>query len=310
MALLLMCSVCSGCQEEDAHAVTEYVLTNYNVVQGRGELISEDLCVSQSDVSLEAYQEDTRVSAAALYDVANKKVLYSYSAHERIYPASVTKIMTALLALEHGDLSSEVTISTTAAASSFSIYAQVCGLREGDVWTLNDLVNALLLYSGNDVAVAIAEHIAGSEEAFVKMMNERAKSLMAYNTNFCNSHGLHEDNHYTTAYDIYLMFQECIKNETFVDIINQSSCTVTFERNGAQNKTTYKATNWYAQNVVSKPDNVEILGGKTGTTDEGGYCLVLLERDEQQNNYISIVMGSPVKADLYKDMTSLILAIP
>lgn len=310
MSIFFICIVCTGCKKEETYPVSEYVLSDYNIVMGKGQMISEDLCVSQNNISLEAYSEDTDVSAAALYDVAGKKVLYSYSAHERIYPASVTKIMTALLALEHGDLSSEVTISSNAAASSFSIYAQVCGLREGDVWTLKDLVNALLLYSGNDTAVAIAEHIAGSEDAFVQLMNERAKSLMAYNTNFCNPHGLHEDKHYTTAYDIYLMFQECIKDETFVNIINQDSCTVSFVRDGKQNKVTYNATNWYAQNKVAKPDNVDILGGKTGTTDEGGYCLVLLERDEQENNYISIVMGAPVKANLYRDMTSLIQAIP
>lgn len=303
-------SILSGCKEAEATPVTEYLLTNYNMPVEKGVLCSEDLCVSRNDVSLIEYAEDQDVNAAALFDVANKQVLYSYSAHERVYPASITKIMTALLALEHGDLSSEVTISENAAASSFSIYAQVCGLEEGDIWTLNDLLNALLLYSGNDAAVAIAEHIAGSEEAFVQMMNERAESLMAYNTHFCNPHGLHEDDHYTTAYDIYLIFQECIKNETFVDMIHQDACTVSFIRNGASQEATFKATNWYAQGVVEKPENVQIMGGKTGTTDEGGYCLVLLEKDADENDYISIVMGAPVKADLYTDMTALIQAIP
>lgn len=308
---ILFCfsGVLCGCQTEREIPVTEYLLTNYNAPLERGALISEELCVSQEDISLVKYADDTNVNSAALFDVSNKQVLYSYSAHDRVYPASITKIMTALLALENGDLSSEVTISKNAAASSFSIYAQVCGLEEGDIWTLNDLLNALLLYSGNDTAVAIAEHIAGSEEAFVQMMNERAESLMAYNTHFCNPHGLHEEDHYTTAYDIYLIFQECIKNETFVNIINQDECTVSFIRNGVTQEASFKATNWYAQGIVSSPENVEILGGKTGTTDEGGYCLVLLERDELKKNYISIVMGAPVKADLYTDMTALIESI-
>lgn len=308
---ILFCfsGVLCGCQTEREIPVTEYLLTNYNAPLERGALISEELCVSQEDISLVKYADDTNVNSAALFDVSNKQVLYSYSAHDRVYPASITKIMTALLALENGDLSSEVTISKNAAASSFSIYAQVCGLEEGDIWTLNDLLNALLLYSGNDTAVAIAEHIAGSEEAFVQIMNERAESLMAYNTHFCNPHGLHEEDHYTTAYDIYLIFQECIKNETFVNIINQDECTVSFIRNGVTQEASFKATNWYAQGIVSSPENVEILGGKTGTTDEGGYCLVLLERDELKKNYISIVMGAPVKADLYTDMTALIESI-
>ena len=121
--------------------------------------------------------------------------------------------MTALLALENGNLEDTVTISKTAAAASFPSDAQVCGLREGEVWTLEDLLNALLLYSGNDAASAIAEHIAGTEESFVNMMNSRARELMANNTHFTNPHGLHDDEHYTTAYDLYLIFNECIKNE-------------------------------------------------------------------------------------------------
>lgn len=299
-----------GCKQEESFPVSEYLTEHYNQSIEKKSFISEDLCVSLENVKLDGYTDDEDVNAAALYDIDNKTVLYSYSAHERIYPASVTKIMTALLALENGDLSSEVTIGPNAAASSFSIYAQVCGLQEGDVWTLKDLLNALLIYSGNDTATAIAEHIAGSEDAFVEMMNERAKSLMAYNTNYCNPHGLHEDEHYTTAYDIYLIFQECIKHEEFVDIIHQDACEVSFVRNGEIFQTSFKATNWYAQGIVDKPQNVQILGGKTGTTDEGGYCLVLLEQDDADHQYISIVMGAPVKAELYRDMTSLISSIP
>lgn len=276
----------------------------------KGKLMATDLCVSQNNSSLIEYTGDQNVNAAALFDISNKQVLYSYELHDRVYPASITKIMTALLALENGDLTSEVTISKNADASNFSIYAQVCGLKEGDIWTLHDLLNALLLYSGNDTAVAIAEHIAGSEEAFVQMMNLRAKSLMANNTHFCNPHGLHNEDHYTTAYDIYLIFKECIKNQTFVDMINQESCDVSYMRNGMRVDTRFQATNWYAQGVVSKPDNVDILGGKTGTTDEGGYCLILLERDMEHNDYISIVMGASAKPDLYAEMTGLIQAIP
>lgn len=307
---LCFSGILCGCKESKSTLVTEYMLENYNVPFKKEALFSDNLCVSQNDVSLAEYVEDTSINAAALFDLTNKEVLYSYSSHEKVYPASITKIMTALLAIENGDLSSEVTISKRAAASSFNMYAQLCGLKEGDVWTLNDLVNALLLHSGNDAAVAIAEHIAGSEEAFVQMMNDRAKSLMAYNTHFCNSHGLHEDDHYTTAYDVYLIFQECVKNETFVDIINQKEYRVAFRRDGMTQEETFKATNWYAKGIVATPENAEILGGKTGTTDEGGNSLVLLEKDANENYYISIVMGAPEKSVLYTDMSGLIQAIP
>ena len=133
--------------------------------------------------------------------------------------------MTALLAIENANLDDQVTISGNADASSFSADAQVCGLAKGEVWTLRDLLGALLLYSGNDAATAIAEYVGGSEEAFVNMMNRRAQELMANGTHFMNPHGLHDDNHYTTAYDLYLIFNECIKHEDLVNIIQSEAYT-------------------------------------------------------------------------------------
>lgn len=302
----------SGCQKEESFPVTEYEEQTYNKeLSVLGTFRAKELCVSETDCSKINYVPEGQMNAAALFDVGQKNVLYMNSAHERIYPASITKNMTALLALEHGNLTDEVVISKTAAASNFHPAAQVCGLEAGEVWTLKDLLNALLLYSGNDVATAIAEHIAGSEEAFVQMMNEKAKELLAFNTHFMNPHGLHEKEHYTTAYDIYLIFQECIKNEEYLDIIHQDSCTVNFKTaDGIPETKEFKATNWYAQNLAERPENVTIIGGKTGTTNEGGYCLILLEQDAQEQNYISVVMGAQSKPQLYRNMTALIQAIP
>ena len=312
IVLILVLAVCMcGCGGKSIKAVTDYEKKNYNKNLYTGKLFAEDLCVSENDVTLEGYDEDTSVQAAALYAQTDEKVLYSYSAHKKVYPASITKIMTALLALENGNLDDQVVISANADASSFPTAAQVCGLKKGQTWSLEALLNALLLYSGNDVAVAIAEHIGGTEENFVQMMNDRAKELMAWNTHYCNPHGLHEDDHYTTAYDIYLIFQKCIQDERFVNIINQDSCTVNYtDANGEAAQATFRATNYYARGLAEKPDNVTILGGKTGTTDEGGYCLILLEKDAAGKDYISVVMGANEKSLLYQDMTSLIQAIP
>ena len=208
-----------------ATPVTAYELKNYNQDLYQGKLYAEELCVAQNDVALEGYTEDTELHSAALFDLTGERVLYSYKAHERLYPASTTKIMTALLAIENANLDDQVTISGNADASSFPADAQVCGLAKGEVWTLRDLLGALLLYSGNDAATAIAEYVGGSEEAFVNMMNRRAQELMANGTHFMNPHGLHDDNHYTTAYDLYLIFNECIKHEDFVNIIQSEAYT-------------------------------------------------------------------------------------
>lgn len=297
----------SGCSGEPKALVTEFEKAHYNTELYESTLYAEELCVAETDVALEGYEGDTALHASSLFDLENKNVLYSWQSHERLYPASTTKIMTALLALENGNLEDTVTISKTAAAASFPSDAQVCGLREGEVWTLEDLLNALLLYSGNDAASAIAEHIAGTEESFVNMMNSRARELMANNTHFTNPHGLHDDEHYTTAYDLYLIFNECIKNEHFVEIISSDSYTAVYTAaDGSQQEMTFTPTNLYAKGVVEEPDNVTIVGGKTGTTDEAGCCLILLVRDSQNRPYISIVMGAPDKSTLYEDMTSLI----
>ena len=297
----------SGCSGEPKAPVTEFEKAHYNTELYESTLYAEELCVAETDVALEGYEGDTALHASSLFDLENKNVLYSWQSHERLYPASTTKIMTALLALENGNLEDTVTISKTAAAASFPSDAQVCGLREGEVWTLEDLLNALLLYSGNDAASAIAEHIAGTEESFVNMMNSRARELMANNTHFTNPHGLHDDEHYTTAYDLYLIFNECIKNEHFVEIISSDSYTAVYTAaDGSQQEMTFTPTNLYAKGVVEEPDNVTIVGGKTGTTDEAGCCLILLVRDSQNRPYISIVMGAPDKSTLYEDMTSLI----
>ncbi|MCI8637970.1 MAG: D-alanyl-D-alanine carboxypeptidase [Coprococcus sp.] len=291
--------------------VTEFEKENYNANLYEGKLYAEELCVSLEQVALAEYQEDTDLHAAALFDLADHQVLYSFRVHEKLYPASVTKIMTALLALERGNLEDQVTISSHAAAAAFPPDASLCGLIEGDVWSLNDLVNALMIRSGNDAATAIAEYIAGSEDAFVAMMNQRAEELMANNTHFMNPHGLHDDAHYTTAYDIYLIFKECIKDERFIEIIKKDSFTASYVKSdGSPGSSEFSPTNYYARGLADRPGNVTIVGGKTGTTGEAGNCLVLLEQGEDGDSYISIVMGAPDKAVLYTDMTSLILAIP
>lgn len=308
LCLTLTISIFSGCG--GSSSVRSFEENQYNTTVYQGELRAEKLCVSERDVELEGYSDDDRVQSAGLFDVDGQDVLYAYNMHERIYPASITKIMTALLALENGNLDDEVTISKNGDASSFSIYAQVCGLQEGEVWTLEDLLNALLIYSGNDVAVAVAEHIGGSVEQFAEMMNARARELSAVNTHFVNPHGLHDDEHYTTAYDLYLIFNECIKDERFVEIINKDVCYLKVKAaDGTDKEVSYRATNLYADGSARKPENMTLVGGKTGTTDDYKRCLILLSYDDEEHPYISVIIGADDKNILYQDMTALIEAV-
>lgn len=294
-------------QAEKKASVLPYEKKTYaETVYKADGLYASDLCVAKEDINAVGYDGDTDVHAAGLFDLNGRKVLYADRIHERLYPASTTKIMTALLALEKGNLSDTVTVGKNAAASSFVWDAQVCGLKEGDRLTLGDLLYGLLLHSGNDAGTAIAEHISGSEEAFVEEMNKRAEELMAVNTHFMNPHGLHDDSHYTTAYDLYLIFNECIKNEEFVKIIESSGHTVRIKESGGGTRTeTWKPTNFYAKGIVNVPEGVTVVGGKTGTTGEAGFCLILLEKNSQGSPYISIVMGAGTKDTLYQDMSAL-----
>ena len=311
--------------------VQEYETSNYTKTLYRGQLFAENLCTASEDIPLSVKSSDTgsdsvsenasatgnplgfepeSVHAVGLFDVNNAETDCAYNIHKKIYPASTTKILTALVALENGNLSDTVTVADEADSGKFAADEQTCGIKAGDQLTLEDLLNGLLLYSGNDNAVAIADHIAGSTEKFAEMMNAEAKKLMATNSHFVNPSGLHDDNHYTTAYDLYLIFNECIKHDDFVKIINSSSYTAHITgADGTKRDVKWEPTNYYAKGEATPPDNVTIIGGKTGTTKGAGNCLILLTKDSSGNPYISIIMGAGSKPLLYQDMTSMLSKI-
>ena len=314
--LLLTVVMATGCGITDLlgtkNVVAEYEAENYNKDLYTGKLFASDLCVASGDISLSGISSDetNTLHSAALFDVDRKKVDFSYQMFDKIYPASTTKIMTALVALENADLSDVVTVSQNADMNSFAADEATCGIKAGDKITLSDLLYGLLLHSGNDNATAIAEYVGGSMDGFAEMMNKEAAKLMATGTHFVNSNGLHNDNHYTTAYDLYLIFNECIKHDDFVKIINSSSYTAHITgADGTNRDVKWEPTNYYAKGEATPPDNVTIIGGKTGTTKGAGNCLILLTKDSSGNPYISIIMGAGSKPLLYQDMTSMLSKI-
>ncbi len=291
--------------------IAGYEAERYNREVFRGKLFAEDLCVSSQNIVLEREPDTSSVYAMGLFDIGGQKVDCAYQIHDRLFPASTTKIMTALLAIKYADLSSVVTVSADADAAAFAFDEKTCGLKAGDQLTLLDLLHGLLMESGNDAAVAIAEHVAGSSGSFAQLMNDEAYRLMATNTHFVNSNGLHADDHYTTAYDLYLIFNECIQYDQFVNIIGTNQYTVQITgADGQIRQLDWKQTNCYATGEAQLPADAVIVGGKTGTTQEAGNCLILLEKDWKDSPYISIVMGAQSRALLYQDMTALIDGIP
>lgn len=165
-----------------------------------------------------------------------------------MYPASLTKVMTALVALQNA--SPDTVLTATDSVKITESGAQLCGLKAGDTMTLDQALHILLMYSANDAAMLIAENIGGSVDHFVEMMNEEAQRLGATNTSFANPHGLSDDNHYTSAYDLYLIFNEAIKYDSFNEIIHMTSYqTAYYDKDGKAKELTVNNTNRFCGEI-------------------------------------------------------------
>uniref|UniRef100_UPI0040575B4E D-alanyl-D-alanine carboxypeptidase family protein n=1 Tax=Acetatifactor sp. TaxID=1872090 RepID=UPI0040575B4E len=284
-------------------------VSGFNVISGKTEgtveAFAADLCVVTDDILDDENVDMSRATAAVLFDVNNKEVIYSKNAHERLYPASLTKVMTALVALQNGSLDQVLTATDKVRITESG--AQLCGLKSGDTMTLDQALHILLMYSANDVAMLIAENIGGTPEHFMEMMNEEAKRLGATNTNFMNPHGLTEDGHYTTAYDLYLIFNEAIKYEKFSEIIHMTNYQTTYtDQAGNTKEVSFRNSNLFLRGDYNPPENVSVIGGKTGTTNAAGSCLMLLSRDANGASYISIILQSEARDILYPEMIDLL----
>nr|WP_294492386.1 D-alanyl-D-alanine carboxypeptidase [uncultured Mediterraneibacter sp.] len=284
----------------------DYEAANYNSSLYQGNMFSTDLCVTAGEVSLEGFSPDPQMYSAGLFDLEKREVLCGYNVFNKVYPASTTKVMTAYVALKYGNLDDVVTVSEN--ACDFNWDEVTSGLRAGDKVTMYDLLCGLILHSGNDCGTAIAEHISGSEEAFAELMNQEAAALGATGSHFMNPHGLHDDNHYMTAYDLYLIFNACIQDERFVDIISMDSYTGTLTgADGAVRNEVWTPTNLYSSGTRAMPEGIRVLGGKTGTTKLAGNCLVIYEEDLENHPYISVIMGAPGRDKLYEQMDQMMI---
>ena len=189
--------------------------------------------------------------------------------------------------------------------------ATLCGIKPGDTLTLEQLLYGLMLPSGNDAGAAIAVHMDGSIEAFADRMNEEAKRLGAVDSHFVNPHGLHDEDHYTTAYDLYLIFNEAFKYPQFREIIEAKAYTADYINGAGESVSrTWKCSNQFITGERDTPEGVTVLGGKTGTTKAAGYCLIIASKDNaSEGNFISVVLKSDSRAHLYDNMTNIISKI-
>ena len=272
----------------------------------KASLFAEDLCVLEADASVTSDEVDATLSAgAALFSVDSKEVLFANDIFSRKYPASMTKVMTAYLVLTYGNIDDTVTVSET--AMDLESGSSVCGLAVGDTLSVRDVLYGLMLRSGNEAANVLAEYLSGSIDAFVELMNEEALAMGATGTHFANANGLQDTEHYTTVYDMYLIFQAAVRNETFLEIISAESYTASYsDANGDTVTQNWSNRVLYMDGTYDAPDGVTVLGGKTGTTSDAGNCLVLLSETESGGTYISVVMGGYGQDNLYTQMNQLL----
>ncbi len=293
-----------------------YEVSAYRMSQAaQGQVLAQgfaaDLCVAEGDVNTEGSQVDTSESwAAGLFDLAHRETLYAKDIHKQLSPASLTKLMTAIVALTYGNPDDVITV-TDAVYDITEEGATLAGLKEGDQLTLNQAMHALLMKSANDAAVAIAVHIAGSVDAFSNLMNQQAVAIGATNSHFVNPHGLTADGHYVTAYDLYLIFNEALNFPLITEIIQKTSYdTVYADKDGRERSFSFTTTNQYLSGNVSSPGNVSVIGGKTGTTNAARNCLILLARDAAGNPYIAVILGCSERGTLYEEMSGMLSEIP
>lgn len=231
--------------------------------------------------------------AVIVYEMNSDTLLYAWNADQTIYPASMVKLMTALVALERGDLQSVATV-TRKTLDTVAIGSVSADLKVGEQITLEALMYCMMTASANDATAVIAEHIAGSQEAFVELMNQKAAQLGCTGTHFSNVHGLHDDQTYTTARDICRILQVGLNIPEFKAMFEARSYTVAATNKSDErimHTTNYMMSKENTSKYYSKYYDERVTGGKTGATDEAGRCLAVTA--EQGNmKLLAIVMGA------------------
>ena len=237
---------------------------------------------------------DIQAKAALLVDVNTDSVVYAKNEHQELYPASLTKIMTALLvldAVEAGTLQLDQEI--TASSSAFTGLAadgSNAGIKTGEILTVEQLLYCMMVVSANEACNILAEAVAGSVPAFVDAMNQRAQSLGCKNTHFANTNGLHDPQHYTSAWDMYLITKAAMEYDLFVTI--SDTANVVIPATNMSKERNYWTTNhllstWRVIGYLNK----EAVGIKTGSTDEAGYCLVS-SAARGSMHCVSVILGA------------------
>ena len=235
---------------------------------------------------------DIQAKAALLVDANTGAIVYAKNEHQELYPASLTKIMTALLvveAIDKGQLTLEQEVTASATISSLDTDGSTANIKPGEIMTIEQLLYCMLVVSANEACVILAETVAGSVDAFVAQMNEKAQALGCKNTHFVNPTGLHDSQHYTSAWDLYLITKEALTHQDFVRISDTGDITLpatNLHEARSLHSTNYLISVWRSRGYINKNAH----GIKTGSTSEAGHCLVS-SAAKGSLSFISVVLG-------------------
>ncbi|MCI8949472.1 MAG: D-alanyl-D-alanine carboxypeptidase [Lachnospiraceae bacterium] len=308
--LLTMFLIATGCSRKGLEQPYNWEERDFSIQSAeedrRAAGFASELCVLSPYDTWEDGTVDAE--AAAVFSLSDSSVIYGKNAFEQLYPASITKVMTAMIAIKYGNLEDLVTVPQEAVITEPG--ATLCGIKPGEQLTLEQLLYGLMLPSGNDAGAAIAVHMAGSIEGFSEMMNQEAFQIGATQTHFMNPHGLTDQDHYTTAYDLYLIFNEALKLPKFREVTGTTAYTANYTNAaGEAVSKEWKGGNWFMTGERETPAGLTVFGGKTGTTQAAGYCLIMASRDEEEKEYISVVLKAASRPKLYENMTEIIQKI-
>jgi D-alanyl-D-alanine carboxypeptidase (penicillin-binding protein 5/6) len=237
---------------------------------------------------------ETQTEALELINLDTDTVVYSKNGNQKMYPASTTKIMTYIIAVEQiQDLEGTViTVKEEVLDELLGTESSLAGVYEGEKLTALQLLNLMMVPSGNDAAAVLADYVSNGNEAdFVALMNEKAEALGCTGTHFANSHGLHDPDHYTTAHDLYLITKYAMTLPYFTEITSQTSYTLPATNKSSEERTVV-TTNRMLQSGNTEYYYQYAQGIKTGHTDEAGYCLVS-SAIYNGNSYLCVALGAP-----------------
>jgi D-alanyl-D-alanine carboxypeptidase (penicillin-binding protein 5/6) len=281
--------------------VFKFIITPGNQHEFEKEYVDKTTPIPSSEIepdsSISISPDKLNSTNAILIRLKDQTTLMQKNSEEKIYPASLTKMMTAIVAIENlTNLQKEIQLTHYTFNGLYSANASMAGFQPGEKVRAIDLLYGVMLPSGAEACIGLADQIAGSEQDFVAMMNQKAADLGMDNTHFENTTGLHNENHYTTVKDLAVLLSYALQNDTFREIFTSSrhSTQPTNKHPGGItfNNTMFGKLN--NQNIIDG----EILGGKTGYTDEAGLCLASLAKVDHKE-YILITAGA--KGDIYSE---------